>query len=260
MSGLIQSKFQNFRKFPKIIPIDFTVVGAGGHGYSGYPNTGASSSGQSQGNGGGSGGNGGNGGVVLTGTASFWETIIRNQFGSLLTPLINVTVGAGSGESSAIWFDNFKTWTNVTSPGGAAATNWAGGTLVTTGSSPPYFYARNGSGGLISNGSNSGFSYVTGTYYGNGGAGGPAFGNGNQGAHGPSNSGSGGQGGHGGGNTTIGGPPGQGGSGFVHIRCKQSDFSSFSATGGPVLTTITISNVIYTLFTFNTSGTLRIIP
>lgn len=250
MSGLIQSIFQNFRKHPRIIPIDFTVVGAGGHGYSGYPNTGLSATGTS-GTGGGSAGNGGNGGAVVTGIASFWETISNT--------LINVTVGAGtdgSGQSSLIQFDNFKTWTNVTSSGGAVGSGWAGGSLVIVGG----YYARNGSGGLISNGSGNGYSYVTQTYYGSGGAGGTAFNNGNTGAHGANNSGNGGGGGHGGGNTTNGGPGGNGGSGFVNIRCKQSDCSSYSATGVPAVTTITISSVIYTLFTFNTSGTLRIIP
>ncbi len=241
MSGLLQSTFQNFRKFPKIIPIDFVVVGGGGAASPGYPNTGISAIGTS-GTNGGAAGNGGGGASSYSGAASFWE---KN-----LASWITLTVGgggtSGGGGVSEIKFAGFKTGVDTSAGGGAPGSGWGGGTLVIVGS----YYARNGSTGP----GNGTISYVTGAGYGYGGAGGAAFANGTPGSHGAGGTGNGGGGGGGGGNTNSGGPGGHGGSGTVVVRCTTSDFSSYSATGTPVVTT----SGVYTLFKFTQSGTLRI--
>ena len=250
----MQSTFRNFRKYPRKITVDFLIVGAGGGGSYADPYTSLS--------GGGNGGNGGNGGSVSSFTTTFW---------SIADNWINVTVGAPGGSGGYVSGGYYSGQTGVsssiaaqgtaftlipatptgisaTADGGAGKGGYGGGSLVTIGA----YNARNGSAG-----SGGTYSYVDQFSHAQGGAGGPAFSQGNAGANGAANTGNGGRGGQGGGNTWGGGPGGNGGSGFVTIRCKISDISSYSATGLGSVTSITISNVAYNLYKFNSSGSIQ---
>jgi len=256
MSGLIQSTFQNLRKHYRLINFDYLIVGAGGggaggqsyyttSGYGGSAGNGASiNSSSSNGSGvgtftiftsadkictdiftysvtvggGGAGGAPGNGSGYPGGTSSLSGTFGSTTFQSYSTR----SASGGTGGSGIL------TSTNT----GAAANGYWNLYYITSGDGDNGVYYRSGA----SAGGTAGWrDGVTAT---GGGAGGPGGGGGISQA-GYQN------GGYGGG----------GGPGTIIIRCKTSDYTSY--TTNAVVTTIVRSGIQYSVFKWTYSGSIQ---
>ncbi len=241
MSGLLQSTFQNVRKFPKIIPINLLVIGAGGGGAGGtyYGD-----------------GRGGNAGYAAT----VYDTsnVITTNF------TYTVTVASSTGGGYQNW--NGSSW--VITPGGTGGASYISGTFRSNvgltapgGSGTSGFGGGSGGAGLSTSGSV--YSAITGSgvYYASGASGGGYkvfIGGTGAGASGSSPGSAGGGGGGAGtafGYTGLGANGGGGAAGIVIMRCRQNAYTTYTASG-VTQTTVTIDSIVYTLFTWNTSGTI----
>ena len=245
MSGLIQSIFQNSRKFPKIIPISLLVVGAGGGGAGGTYY------------GDGRGGNAGYGATVYD-----TSNAIATDF------TYTVTVAGGTGGGSQTW--NGSSW--VVTPGGTGDASYISGNFrVNAGLNAP---GGSGTSGIAGGSGGAGqstysitpfvYSSITGAgdYYSGGGGGGGKqvyIGGTGAGASG-STPGQGGGGGGGAGTsfgyTGLGANGGGGAAGVVIMRCRQDAYTTYTATGSPNVTFPTIDSIVYSVFKWTTSGSI----
>ena len=238
----MQSNFQNFRKFPKIIPINLLVIGAGGGGAGGtYFDFG------------GYGGNAGGGATVYD-----TSNVIATDF------TYTTTVASNTGGGSQTW--NGYSW--VTTPGGTGGASYISGVFRSNvGLNAPggggTSGAGGGSAGAGSSTSGSVYSDITGSgvYYAGGASGGAkqlyigGIGYGASGSS-PGSAGGGGAGGGKWGTTEYPGAHGGGGAGGrVIMRCRQDAYTTYTASGA-TFTTVTINNIVYALFTWNTSGSI----
>jgi len=241
MSGLLQSIFQNFRKFPKIIPINLLVIGAGGGGAGGaYYND----------------GRGGNAGYAAT----VYDTsnVITTNF------TYTVTVASSTGGGSQTW--NGSSW--VVTPGGTGGASYISGTfrsnvgLTAPGGSGTAGFGGGSGGAGLSTPLGGVYSAITGgAYYASGASGGgyQVYIGGTGGGASGSSPGSAGGGGGGAGTAFgyqgLGAPGGGGAAGIVIMRCRQDAYTTATQSGA-TQTTVTIDSIVYTLFTWNTSGTI----
>ena len=246
MSGLMQSIFQNYRKFPKIIPISLLVVGAGGGGAGGTYY------------GDGRGGNAGYGATVYD-----TSNAIATDF------TYTVTVAGGTGGGSQTW--NGSSW--VVTPGGTGAESYISGHFrVNAGLTAPGGYGTSGiAGGSGGAGQSTAditpfvYSSITGAggYYSGGGSGGGAslfVGGIGTGASGgvPGQGGGGGAGaGTSFGYTGLGANGGGGAAGVVIMRCRQDAYTTYTATGSPDVTFPTIDSIVYSVFKWTTNGSIK---
>jgi len=294
MSGLLQSIFQNFRKFLKMIDVDVLVVGSGGAGAQGglTGGTGAYVSGTYHNattyyaSGGHSGGNAGNSGIVVTG---------QTKIMSSSTYFITIAPGAicpshQQGNTSGIGNNGSSSYITGPFPDSVSSILANGafyGSTVVVGGFPGVINASGGLGGIgQGGGAPAGHAFppaylgrtttstvfasnISGTnsYYGNGNTGGGLSGGGPPfqalaGAN-ATNYGQGGGGGYGGVYEYFsagyymftGGLGGNSGAGIAIIRCRQSDFVSYTMAGGAATTT-TSNGIVYSIFTFTTSGSI----
>ena len=232
MSG-IQVAFQSFKNFTRSISINLLVIGAGGGGYSGNYAVALGGNGY--------GGNGGFGATISNNV----NTIKTNTLYTVTVAPANGYNQGQAGAASSIT-GVFESNIGLTAAGGASGggTGGAGG--------------GNGSSGTGTNGTIP--EYGAGSY-GGGGAGGAynnSYGGSNPGAVG-SQPGQGGGGGAGG-STNFGynGYPGAGGNGaagVVKIRMNPTAYTSYTATN-VTFTSITVDSIVYSLFTWTTSGNI----
>ena len=246
MTGALQSAFQNFKSSVKVIPISLLVAGAGGNGAGGIDYYS-----------GGQGGDAGRGGTV-------YDTINRIQVNSNYTITVGnssatygervwngsswVTTAGGNGGTSSI-SGKFGLNTGLSAPGGlgtSSAGGGSGGAGLNTYSLTPAVYSEIIGSGVNYSGGASGGTYRT--YVGGAGVGADGINYGNPGG-----------GGNGGsvsfGASGVGARGGRAATGAVIMRCKQSDYTSYTATGATV-TTVTVNSIVYTLFTWTTSGSI----
>ena len=246
MSGLIQSIFQNFRKFPKLIAMNILVVGAGGGGAGGTYY------------GDGRGGNAGYGATVY----NTGNVIVTDS-------TYTVTVAGGTGGGSITW--NGSSW--VVTPGGTGGASYISGNfrwnagLSAPGGSGTSGIAGGSGGAGLSTYNSTPFVYnnITGdTVYYSGGAagGGAAVYLGGTGAGAPGSApGQGGGGGGGAGTsfgyTGLGGNGGGGAAGVVIMRCERNAYTAYTTTGNsPTVTPLTIDNIVHSVFKWTTSGSI----
>ena len=241
----MQIMFKNSRKFPKVIPINLLVVGAGGGGAGGTYY------------GDGRGGNAGYGATVYD-----ISNVIATDF------TYTVTVAGGTGGGSQTW--NGSSW--VLTPGGTGNASYISGNfreyayISASGGSGTGGYAGGSGGAGQSTYSITPFvsSSITGNSlsYSGGGAGGgykAYIGGTGFGASG-STPGQAGGGGGGAGNsfgyTGLGAGGGGGAAGVVIMRCRQDAYTTYTATGSLNVTFPTINFIVYSVFKWTTSGSI----
>ena len=244
MTGALQSAFQNFKSSVKIINIDLLVVGAGGGGAGGtYFDSG------------GYGGDAGRGATV-------YDTSNRVIVNSSYT----VTVAAATNYGEQVW--NGSSWV-TTAGGNGGASSISGIFGINAGLNAPGGLGTSSAGGAGSGVGLNTYSITPnvysaiagGNYYGGGASGGTYrtyLGGAGAGTSG-SSYGSAGGGGNGGstsfGASGVGARGGGGAAGIVIMRCRQDAYTSYTASGATV-TTITIDSIVYSLFTWTTSGSI----
>lgn len=251
MTGVIHSVFQNFKSSVKIIAVDLLVVGAGGGASAGQGGTSDISTGQ--------GGNAARGATVSSSSnrvkinSSYTIQVGIAGSGGFQQSTSPFTRVSGTDGGSSSISGVFGVNTGLTAAGGLGTGSFGGGTV--NGSS------RNGlnTTGITPSTTNS----ITGSSitYGGGGGGGTArsyIGGSGAGANG-SNPGRAGFGGNGGstsfGWSGTGASGGNGAGGTVIMRCRQDAYTTFTQTNATV-TTITVNNVTYKVFTWITGGTI----
>ena len=257
MSGLMQSTFQNLRKHYRLIDFDYLIVGAGGGGAGGGSYLTTSGYGGSAGHGASleSSSSHGVGAGTFTIFASadkictdiFTYSVTAGSGGAGGTPGYSGGSGYTGGTSSLsgrFGSTTFNSFTTRSAPGGAGGSGFSASTNTGPAANGYWnlYYIETGDGGnpvYYRSGASAGETagWRNGVAATGGGAGGPGGGGGISQAGYQ-------QGGYGGG----------GGPGTIIIRCKTSDYTSY--TTNAVVTTIVRSSIPYSVFKWTYSGSI----